>query len=178
MRVRKWAPLAAALLAPIFMPVASAQADEADYLARFKGSWSGGGSMRPTANAPNVPLDCSASGDAGGSTLALGGRCGALVVSRTISAQLSYDPSSGRYTGIYIAEGDPPAALYGTRAGDALVLAVRWPKPVNGDSNATMIIRNPGTGRFTFTVRDAAEPGGPAITTANFTLSRTGDARR
>ncbi|WP_348935649.1 hypothetical protein [Aquabacter sp. CN5-332] len=149
-------------------------ADEANFLSRFEGKWTGGGSMKPTAKAPSVPLDCVANGNSSPHTLSLGGKCSALVLSRDLSADLKYDPRSNRYSGVYITGGDPPAALNGMRAGDALVLAVKWPKPVNGDSDATMIIRNTGQGNFSFTVRDAVEPGGPTVTTANFTLSREG----
>lgn len=173
MRIRKWAPFAAALLITTTLtPAIPAAADEASFLSRFEGKWSGGGSMKPTAQAPGVPLDCVANGNSGARTLSLGGKCSALVLSRDLSADLKYDPGTNRYTGVYITEGDSPAALNGTRAGDALVLAVKWPKPVNGDSDATMIIRNAGNGKFSFTVRDAVKPGGPIITTANFTLSK------
>ena len=180
MRTRLRAPLAAAFLTvSLAVPILPAQADEAAFLSRFDGRWSGGGSMKPTARAPNVPLDCSAKGDTGARTLSIGGKCSALILSRNLSADLKFDPATGRYSGTYFTEGDAaPAALNGTRAGDALVLAVKWPKPVNGDSDATMIIRNEGQGKFSFTVRDAVEPGGATITTANFTLSREGQTAR
>ncbi len=177
MRVRIWAPFAAALLITL-TPAVSAMADETNFLSRFEGKWSGGGSMKPTAKAPSVPLDCVANGNSSARTLSLGGKCSALILSRVLSADLKYDPATNRYTGVYITAGDPPAALSGTRAGDALVLAVKWPKPVNGDSDATMIIRNAGQGKFSFTVRDAVEPGGPTVTTANFTLSKGGHVAR
>ncbi|MEP9379528.1 hypothetical protein ABLE91_22645 [Aquabacter sp. CN5-332] len=177
MRMRIGVSLAAAILtSAAILPAIPAQADETDYLARFEGRWSGSGSMKPTAKAVSVPLGCSANGEPGRSTLSLGGQCSALVLSRNLSADLIFNPATRRYSGVYVTEGDPPAALDGTRVGDALVLAVKWPKPVNGDSDAVMIIRNAGQGHFTFTVRDAAEPGGPLVTTASFTLNREGRA--
>lgn len=173
MRMRISASLTAALLlSATLLPSVPGQADEADYLARFEGRWSGSGSMKPTATAGSVPLGCSANGGSGPSTLSLGGQCSALILSRTLSADLTFNPATQRYSGVYVTEGDPPAALSGTREGDALVLAVKWPKPVNGDSDAVMIIRNAGRGHFSFTVRDAAQPGGPLVTTASFTLNR------
>ncbi len=177
MRMRIWAPLAAALLTTSTLAL-PARADEAEFLARFEGAWSGAGSLKPTARALSVPLECAANGGTGARSLSLGGKCSALILSRALSADLKFDPATKRYSGIYITEGDAPAALNGVRAGDSLVLAVRWPKPVNGDSDATMIIRNAGQGKFSFTVRDAVEPGGPTVTTANFTLSKDGRTAR
>ncbi len=91
----------------------------------------------------------------------MGGKCGAFIFSREISADIHYDPETGRYAGVYIGSSIGPARLSGRRVGDAIVLTITWPKPVNGDTSATMTIRNAGDGALIITVADQLHPGGP-----------------
>jgi hypothetical protein len=103
----------------------------------------------------------------------MSGRCGALIFSKQIRAELAFDPSSGRYTGVYIGSSIGPASLSGTRRGDAVVLTITWPQPVNGDTKATMTIHNPGNGELAITVTDEVEPGGPTAAVTQLALNQS-----
>jgi hypothetical protein len=88
------------------------------------------------------------------------GKCGAFIFSKQIRADLSYDKATGYYSGSYIGSSIGPARLSGKRSGDAIVLTITWPQPVNGDTKATMTIRNSGNGRLAITVTDRLSPDG------------------
>jgi hypothetical protein len=53
-----------------------------------------------------------------------------------------------------------------------VVLTVTWPKPVNGDTKATMTIQNSGNGALAITVVDAVHPGGPQAEVTRLALSQ------
>ena len=65
------------------------------------------------------------------------------------------------------------ARLYGKRSGDAVILTITWPKPVNGDTKATMTIRNDGNGRLAITVTDKVAPGGPNAQVTRLALNQS-----
>jgi hypothetical protein len=79
--------------------------------------------------------------------------------------------SSGNYTGTYTGSKIGPAALSGRRKGDSVILNVTWPKPVNGDTKATMIITSTPNG-FTFAVDDLNKPGGSQVRMTDIKLAR------
>ena len=154
------AVLAAAFSAFLFGP--SAYAAESDFLQRFEGSWSGSGTVsRNEAENPNN-VQCTMAGNASATGISMNGTCRAAVIfSRNISADIRYDPGSGRYSGTYVGSTIGPARLSGRRKGDAVVLTITWPKPVRGDTKAIMVISNPGNGQLGITVTDEIQPGGP-----------------
>lgn len=101
------------------------------------------------------------------------GNCrAALVFSRSIGVDLAYDPRSGTYRGTYTGSRLGPARLIGTRSGDAVNLRMEWPRPINGDTRAAMVIRNDGQGTLRITVADNLTPGGPIQQTSEITLAR------
>lgn len=51
-------------------------------------------------------------------------------------------------------------------------LRIEWPRPVNGDTQAAMAIRNKGQGRLRITVADNLNPGGPVLQTSEIILAR------
>ncbi len=51
-------------------------------------------------------------------------------------------------------------------------LRIEWPRPVNGDTQAAMAIRNDGQGRLRITVADNLTPGGPVQQTSEIVLAR------
>jgi hypothetical protein len=155
----------ATFAAPLSLP-SPGHAAEADYLKRFSGSWSGSGTVqRDAAEDPNR-VRCSMRGSPSENEVSISGTCRAAVVfSRKISADLRFDPGSKRYTGTYTGSVIGPAKLSGSRRGDAVVLTITWPKPVNGDRTATMTIRNDGGGQLGITVMDEAPDGGNAKVT-------------
>lgn len=160
--------LAASALA---LGTSAAAASEEDYLTRFEGSFSGKGQVRTSAEGSPYNVTCSVSGNVTANTLNLDGTCRAMaVVSRKIGADLKVSPD-GTYSGTYIGSKIGPAAIKGRRAGDKVILTVNWPKPVNGDQTATMIISNTGNG-FSFAVEDEKEPGGPVVRMTQVSLQR------
>jgi hypothetical protein len=72
------------------------------------------------------------------------------------------------YTGSRIG----PARLTGIRSGDAVNLRIEWPRPVNSDTQATMVIRNDSQGALRITVTDNLTPGGPTQQTSEIVLAR------
>jgi hypothetical protein len=149
----------ALVFASASMPVPS-QAAEWDFLSRFEGSFSGGGTVQRSAKENPNQVTCTMTGQPSESSISMSGQCGAFIFSKQIGAKLRFDPSSGRYTGTYVGSSIGPAKLSGRRRGDSIVLTITWPQPVNGDTKAIMTIRNSGNGRLAITVTDELEPGG------------------
>jgi hypothetical protein len=152
---------------------APVQAGEADYLNRFAGSFSGSGLVqRNAAEKPNQ-VSCTLTGQPTQTGVSMSGKCGAFIFSRNIRADIRYDAASGRYTGVYEGSAIGAARLSGKRKGDSVVLTITWPKPVNGDTKATMTIRNDGNGRLAITVTDKVAPGGPTAHVTQLALSQS-----
>ena len=107
------------------------------------------------------PGQCTLTGQPSASGISISGKCGASIFSREVRADIRYDPASGVYTGTYVGSSIGPARLRGRRRGDAVVMTITWPKPVNGDTKATMTIHNSGNGRLAITVSDEVQAGGP-----------------
>lgn len=98
--------------------------------------------------------------------LALDGTCWAyLIFSRSVSADLSLNPQSGRMTGTYTGSKVGPARLTGQLAGPAIDLLINWPQPVNGHMTADLRIVSLGRDRLQILVTDDGENGVPRVTT-------------
>lgn len=152
---------AAAFAAVAALSSVPSQAAESDFLNRFAGSFAGGGTVqRSAAESPNQ-VTCAFIGQPSATGVSMSGKCGAFIFSKNIRAELRFDPSTGRYSGTYIGSSIGPAALNGKRNGDSVVLTITWPQPVNGDTKATMTIRNAGNGRLAIIITDRLSPGGP-----------------
>lgn len=150
---------------------ALAQGADGDFLKQFGGAFAGSGGVRTAADSSPWNVKCKISGTSTATTVSLDGTCtAAAIVSRKIGADLKVDPS-GNYTGTYTGSKIGPAALSGRRKGDSVVLNVTWPKPVNGDTKATMIITTTGNG-FTFAVDDLNQPGGSTVRMTDIKLAR------
>jgi hypothetical protein len=151
----------------------SAAAQEESFLARFAGSWSGTGlAKRDAAEEPNR-VRCRMAGAPSANAVSLRGTCrAAVIVSRDFGADVTFDPGSGRYSGVYTGSKIGPARLSGRRSGDAVNLTITWPQPVNGDTKARMTIRNGGDGQLQILVTDEVAPGGPTTEMTNLVLSR------
>jgi hypothetical protein len=118
-------------------------------------------------------VTCSVTGYPDENRLSIQGTCRAAVVfSRPVGADLTYDPRSGTYSGTYTGSRIGPARLTGSRSGDAVNLRIDWPRPVNGDTQAAMVIRNDGRGGLRLTVADNLSPGGPVQQTSEIVLQR------
>jgi hypothetical protein len=150
-----------------------AKAQDADYLARFAGDWTGGGSVQRNETEQPRKVTCRITGTPSANAVSIRGKCRAAVIfTRNIGVDVRVD-SSGRYTGTYTGSKIGPASLSGARSGDTVTFTVTWPKPVMGDTTATMTIVNDGNGRLRFTVVDKLGAGGPEakVTDLSFTKS-------
>jgi hypothetical protein len=145
-------------------------AGEGDYIGLFGGAWSGSGMVLNDGGPMEV--GCQAIGQPGMNHLTIKGRCGVFLVSVAISADVSYDPKSGRYSGTY-SGGDLAARISGKREGDTVALDVTWPKPINGDTSAHLTIVNSGQGRLRIVMDDNVTSGGPVQKTSDLQLSRS-----
>ena len=103
--------------------------------------------------------------------MTLEGTCSVSIVSVRIAADIKYNPISGRYSGTYVGADVGPAHVSGRNSGNAVNLAITWPKPVNGDTKARMMIVNTGD-RFRLTLLDNLTPGGPEVVTSDVILLR------
>jgi hypothetical protein len=149
------------------------RAAEWDYLSRFAGSFAGGGTVQRSAKESPSQVTCKFVGQPSETGVSMTGKCGAFIFSRSISADLRYDAATGRYSGSYIGSSIGPARLSGKRTGDAIVLTITWPQPVNGDTKATMTIRNTGNGRLAITVTDKLTPSGASSHVTQIALNQS-----
>jgi hypothetical protein len=147
-----------------------ADAAENSFLNRFKGNWSGAGTV--TKDALSVRVSCNAVGQPGENHIVVQGNCGVAIISRQMIADLTFDPASGRYSGTYIGAKVGPAHLSGKRRGNIVDLTITWPKPVNGDTKAKLIIENAGLGSLRIMINDNPAPGAPVARTSDLVLSQ------
>ena len=146
-----------------------AHAADEEFIKRFDGSFAGGGQVRLGESTHNI--SCKLSGATTASSINIGGTCSASIVSRKISANLTVG-KNGVYSGTYTGAKVGPASVTGRRKGDSVVLTVKWPAPVNGDTSATMILTNSGN-NFSLAVMDETTPGGKKVQTTSVNLSRS-----
>lgn len=148
-----------------------AAASEAPFLKSLAGEWTGTGMMKRTTNSSPINLDCSFQSTANGEALSMNGKCrGLLVVSRAVSAELTATGSG--YTGRYIGPSGGVSNLNGGRKGDAIDLAVRWSKVINGDRSANMTIQRVGTNAIRITTVDRDPGSGRQVVTSEINLRR------
>lgn len=149
------------------------RAAEIDFLERFRGTWSGSGKVQREGTSQPRQVTCSVTGSPAENRISAQGTCrAALIFRRPIGVDLVYDPRSGTYRGTYTGSRIGPAQLTGACSGDAVNLRIEWPRPVNGDTQAAMVIRNDGQGTLRITVADNLTPGGPTQQTSEIVLAR------
>jgi hypothetical protein len=146
------------------------QAGEGDYIGLFNGHWSGSGMVLNDAKPWQV--NCQATGQPGINHLTITGSCHVFLVSVDITADVSYDPKSGRYTGTY-AGGDMTAKISGKRSGDTVAFTMTWARPINpeGDTQARMTIVNSGQGNLRIVI-DNIKSKGPEERSSDLRLSQ------
>ncbi|RDI57249.1 hypothetical protein [Microvirga subterranea] len=163
--------MAAGSLIVATLSPSGASAQEGSFLDRFKGVWIGSGHIQRNAETSPWNVNCTVNGDRAPDRISIQGNCrAALVLQRRIAADIAYDVRTGLYRGVYTGARVGPARLSGTRRGDAVRLTIDWPKPVNGDMQAEMIIVNEGSGMLRIVVRDNLVPGGPVQQTSELIL--------
>ncbi|UDF29047.1 UNVERIFIED_ORG: hypothetical protein LHK14_16225 [Roseateles sp. XES5] len=148
-----------------------ATASEEQFLTSLEGQYEGKGHVRLRTNRGPINVTCSFQSTATADTLSLDGTCrGLVVVSRSVDADLTRRGAS--YTGTYIGAGSGPATLSGKRSGNALNLAIRWAKDINGDRSAQLSLAKSGSRGLTLTTTDKDPVSGKAIVTSKILLHR------
>jgi len=146
------------------------QAGEGDYIGLFSGAWSGTGTV--LNDAQPFQVNCKAVGEPGMNRIHIKGSCSVFVISVPISADVTYDPKTGRYSGTYVG-GDMAAQISGKRRGDTVDFSMTWARPFNreGDVNARMTIVNPGTGNLRIVI-DNLKKNGPEERASDLRLTQ------
>ncbi len=154
------------------LSIGTAAADETEFLQRFAGSWAGSGAVQRKAEEGPKRVTCKVTGNPSQNALPISGTCRAAVIfTREIGVDVRVDPATGRYTGTYTGSSIGPASVSGRRRGDVVTLTITWPKPVNGDTTASMSIRNDGAGRMSIVVTDEID--GQKVKTTEVTMSKS-----
>jgi hypothetical protein len=137
---------------------AAIQAGEGDYIHLFGGKWFGTGTVLNDAKPWQV--NCNAVGQPGINRLSIKGSCSVLLITVPITADISYDPRSGRYSGTYVG-GDMSAKISGKRSGDTVDFSMTWAKPINpeGDIRGRMTIVNSGKGNLRIVIDNLKQNG-------------------
>ena len=164
---------ATAVVLAAFCFSAPSGAAEREFLKRFDGSFSGGGTVHLSAAKGINQVSCTLVGQPSESGISISGKCGVAGFNKTVSANLRYNASTGRYSGTYVGASVGAAGLAGRRKGNSVVLTITWPRPVNGDTKATMTISNSGNGHLAITVTDELEPGGARAKVTQLALAQS-----
>jgi hypothetical protein len=150
-----------------------ANADPA-LLKRYAGTFSGSGTILEGPEATSHHVRCRFTILQQGATrLSLQGTCRAyLIVSRSISADLAWDPRSRRVIGTYTGARVGTARLSGRQVGTDFDLTIEWPRPLYGDTTAQMKVASLDRDRFRIIVTDRIGANGPVRATTDLTLLR------
>lgn len=160
----------AAMAAMIAVPLA-ARATLEEPIGDIRGTWSGTGFVQKNAGSRPITVRCTIDGEQNGVEIGFGGECRALLVmKRAIGAHLVRD--GNRLTGTYVGSDVGVAQLDGgvTPSG-SVVLTMTFPRDVNGDDRALMMIDRPDEHTFTITTVDSMLTG-EEVTTAQITFAR------
>lgn len=135
------------------------------------GAWEGTGRVQKDENSKPITVRCKIEGSQSPDEIGFAGECRALLImKRAIGATLSLEGE--RLSGVYVGSLAGPAALSGTLSDtDLLTLDMTFPREVNGDVDATMLIRRPSDDEFTITTVDTMESG-VDVTTSQITFER------
>ena len=159
------------LLVAMHSYAAVLHAAEAEFLKSMNGSWSGSGAVKIRVNYLPMNIACKFTSNATDTSLILEGKCtGFMGFSRTISADIRTNGST--YSGSYVGAGTGIAGLNGKRSGNAIKLAIRWAKEVNGDRNARMTIEKVGSDGMRLTTVDTDPRTGKNFVTSQINLRR------
>jgi hypothetical protein len=143
-------------------------------LDRYVGSYVASGTILEGPNADSHQVRCHFTASRFGVTgLSLRGTCRAyLIVSRSVSVDLTLDSQSGRVTGAYTGSRVGTAQLVGWQIRGDLDLTITWPKPLYGDTTARLNVASLDTDRLRIVVMDRIGVNGPVRATTELTLQR------
>ena len=162
------------VLALLCLVSAGAGAAPTALVDRYAGAFLAAGTVLEGPNADSHQVSCRfMAARSGAPSLSLRGACSAyLIISRSISADLAWDPRSGQVTGTYRGARVGTAHLTGTRTGADFDLTIKWPKPLYGDTTAQMRVASLDPDRFRIVVTDRIGVNGPVRATTDLTLRR------
>jgi hypothetical protein len=143
-------------------------------LDRYVGTFAASGTVLegPEANSHTVRCRLTASLQ-GATSLSLRGTCRAyMILSRSISVDLTWDPQSGQVIGTYTGSRVGTAQLIGRQMGNDLDLKITWPRPLYGDTTANLRVVGIDANRFRIVVMDRIGVNGPSRATTDLALLR------
>ncbi|MDP9810764.1 hypothetical protein J2W42_003627 [Rhizobium tibeticum] len=160
-----------AVTALFWMVTGGAYADEAPFLQSLAGDWTGGGMMKRSTSSSPINLSCNFKTEASGEAFSMKGICrGMIVVTRAVSANIKVNGT--QYAGSYIGPSGGVSGLRGTRSGDAINLAVRWSRVINGDRSASMTIQRLDADAIRIRTVDMDPASGQQVVTSDLNLRR------
>lgn len=149
-----------------------AHATDAAFLQSLAGNWAGKGTVKVESGSKPISINCKFASDATDTSLSFNGKCtGYVVFSRAIGADVKTDGKT--YTGVYTGSRTGPAGLRGKRADNALVLAIRWAKEVNGDRAAQLRLEKVANNRMRLTTTDKDPATGKNVVITEINLNRS-----
>ncbi|RDJ05615.1 hypothetical protein [Rhizobium grahamii] len=149
----------------------AAFADETPFLQSLAGDWIGGGMMKRSTSSSPINLDCNFKTQASGEALSMKGTCrGMIVITRAVSASIKANGT--QYAGTYIGPSGGISGLQGKRSGEAINLAVRWSRVINGDRSATMTIQRVDANAIRIRTVDKDPTSGQQVVTSEINLRR------
>ncbi len=161
----------AAVAALFWLVTGFAYADEAPFLQSLAGDWTGGGMMKRTTSSSPINLSCNFTSQANGEALSMKGTCrGMIVITRPVSADITV--TGTQYAGRYVGPSGGVSGLQGSRRGDAINLAVRWSKVINGDRSANMTIQRVDANAIRIRTVDKDPASGQQVVTSEINLQR------
>ena len=165
--------LSCGAMVPLCLAVRDARA-ALTVLDRYAGSFVATGTVLVGPNADPHRIRCQFTASRQGATgLSLRGTCWAyLIIARSISVDLAWDPPSSRVTGTYTGSRVGPAQLTGRQAGADFDLTITWPMPLYGDTTASMKVASLDPDRFRIVVMDRIGVNGPVRATTDLMLLR------
>ncbi|WP_431322822.1 hypothetical protein [Rhizobium sp. YTU87027] len=167
--MRCWRHAAVTVL--LWAVTGAAYADEAPFLQSLAGDWTGGGMMKRTIASSPINLSCNFKTQATGEALSMKGTCrGMIVITKPVSANIKV--SGAQYAGSYIGPSGGVSGLQGSRRGDAINLAVRWSKVINGDRSANMTIQRVDANAIRIRTVDRDPASGQPVVTSEINLKR------
>jgi hypothetical protein len=143
-------------------------------LDRYVGSFAASGTVLEGPDANSHTVRCRFIASLQGATgLSLRGTCRAyMIISRSISVDLTWDPKSGHVIGTYTGSRVGTARLIGRQMGNELDLKITWPRPLYGDTTATLKVVGVDANRFRIVVMDRIGVNGPSRATTDLALLR------
>ena len=132
------------------------------------GDWKGSGTAYLNILG-DISVACDLKAKQRGQAIVLNGVCRKGPFSRRLDMTL-VNTGGGSYSGTYSGTRDGNAKLNGQMTGGNLSMAIAWPKEVNGDRAAAMVLRPNGPDGFSLTVRDKVD-GRPRVT-SRFSFKR------